>query len=177
MSLKSLIVDKGEPLFVSKQEHVFRQGALNQTLYWVKSGLLKAYYVSIDGKEGIKSFIQQGNIIGSLSSAGTGAPCPFSLVALEDCELLRIPFQVIMDATDESHEVANEVIQVLMSLSMRKEQREYEFLTLSAEERYVRLCGRAPELIQKLTQYDIARYLGITPVALSRIRKRIAESA
>ena len=57
---------------------------------------------------------------------------------------------------------------------MKKERREREFLTESAEERYRMLLERSPALFDKVTQKDIARYLGITPVALSRIRKRSA---
>ena len=53
---------------------------------------------------------------------------------------------------------------------MKKERREYEFLCLSAEERYRLLIKRSPDLVRQVTQNEIARYLGITPVALSRIR-------
>ena len=49
--------------------------------------------------------------------------------------------------------------------------------TNGAPERYRLLCERSPELIERLTQKDIARYLGITPVALSRIRARAGDAA
>lgn len=52
-------------------------------------------------------------------------------------------------------------------------------LALSPEENYRQLLAESPDLAQRLTQNDIARYLGITPVALSRIRgrRRRAEGA
>ena len=53
-----------------------------------------------------------------------------------------------------------------------KEQREYEFLQLSAEERYRLVCEQFPSLVQHIPQHQIASYIGITPVALSRIRGR-----
>ena len=52
--------------------------------------------------------------------------------------------------------------------------REYELLCLSAEERYVRHLDNTPELFDLVTQNEIARYLGVTPVGLSRIKKRLA---
>jgi CRP-like cAMP-binding protein len=55
----------------------------------------------------------------------------------------------------------------------RAERREREFLTESAEKRYRILLDRFPELLDKVAQKDIARYLGITRVALSRTRNRI----
>ena len=173
MKLAEFIQQRGAPLEVAKHEIVFYQGDLDDSMYFVVAGLLKAYYISPDGKESIKSFIRAGSIIGSLSAAHQGLPCTFSLVALEQSRLLRIPFAQLLRATHESHTIAEEVIQKLLGLYLRKEQREYDFLSLSAEERYLNICNTDPELIEKLTQNDIAHYLGITPVALSRIKKRL----
>ena len=61
-------------------------------------------------------------------------------------------------------------------ISQKKEQREYEFLNFSAEERYQKFAAENAQLIDHLTQNDVARYLGITPVALSRIKKRTANA-
>ena len=49
-----------------------------------------------------------------------------------------------------------------------------EYLWLSPEERYQRLLLKTPDLLQRVPQKYIATYLGITPVSLSRIRKRIS---
>jgi hypothetical protein len=54
-----------------------------------------------------------------------------------------------------------------------KEQREYEFLQLSAEERYRQFCAERPEHLAQIPQHQVASYIGITPVALSRIRARV----
>jgi len=55
---------------------------------------------------------------------------------------------------------------------MKKEQGEFEFLCMSAEERFCRIAEVSPTLLEKVTQNDLSRYLGITPVGLSRIKKR-----
>lgn len=175
MNFKEFIAQNGTSVTIDQHSYVFRQGFVDETLYFVVSGLLKAYYVSMDGKESIKSFIKPGSTIGSLSSAYQQLPCSFSLVALEETQLIKIRFDALMKATASSHVIAQEMIESLLTLSMKKEQREYEFLTLSAEERYRNLCESDPELVERLTQNDIARYLGITPVALSRIRKRMRD--
>ena len=44
---------------------------------------------------------------------------------------------------------------------------------LSAEARYRLLLDRSPHLLQRAPLYHIASYLGVTPEALSRIRRRI----
>ena len=68
--------------------------------------------------------------------------------------------------------MASAVIDFLLVFAMKKERREKEFLTESAETRYRMLVDQSPGLLDKVRQKDIARYLGITPVALSRIRAR-----
>ena len=152
------------------------QGDDDQSLYHVSSGLLKAYYSSEDGKEFIKSFLLPGDLIGSLNSAVLQGGCSFSLVCLEPAKLIRIPLEVIQQHSRKDLMLANTMIELLIRFSMKKEKREYEFLCLSAEERFAQLLRSTPELVEKVTQNDLARYLGITPVGLSRIKKRVTKS-
>jgi len=173
MTLSQFIDENGKLLKISKHDHVFMQGDPSDSFYFVRSGLLKAYYVNKDGKESIKSFIRTGNMIGSLSAVHRKLPCTFSLIALKETRLTKIRFSELYEVTQKSLSVASEVIDFIFEFSMKKEQREYQFLTLSAEERYKLFCQTEAELSEQLTQNDIARYLGITPVALSRIKARL----
>jgi len=172
MSDKSIFASLGTPLERKKGELLLRQGDADSSIYVVVSGLLKAYYATEQGKELIKSFIQPGEFIGSLIACHTGEPSTFNLMCLEDSVLRRVPYNELASVTKSSPEVAEIIIKSLIELSIKKERREYEFLCLSAPERYALLIQRNPELINRLTQNDIARYLGITPVALSRIKHR-----
>ena len=172
MNILELLKIHGKETKHRKGEHVFKQGELSEFLYFVHSGLLKAYYMSADGKEYVKSFITAGNSICSLTSAFAGKDCSFSLVCLEDSSLTRIPFSVLVEYGDKFHQVSRQVNDMLLEFSMKKEKREYQFLCLSAEQRYRVLMEEQPEILKQVTQIDIAGYLGITPVALSRIKKR-----
>lgn len=58
----------------------------------------------------------------------------------------------------------------------KKEQKESQFLLDHAEKRYLNFKQEYPELESRINQYHIASYLGITPVALSRIRARLKNS-
>jgi len=162
----------GKPIAFRKDDVLFKQGDIDSSIYFVKTGLLKAYYLTFDGKELVKSFIPEGEFIGSLIACRSAEPCTFNLVCLEDCLLLKVPFNNLQAATMSTPEVSASVINALINLSVKKERREYEFLCLSAIERYELFKLRTPNLIDRVTQNDIARYLGITPVALSRIKHR-----
>ena len=56
-----------------------------------------------------------------------------------------------------------------------QERRERELLTLNAEERYRLLVQERPELVSLVPQKDLARYIGVTPVAMSRIVSRVRQ--
>ena len=173
MNFETFIQQYGQPVKAAKNDHLFMQGDKNHHLYSVRQGLLKAYYVSTHGKESVKSFILPGDVIGSLNAVYGNKPSSFNVLCLQDSLLVKIPFDTLYTLTEKDPTLARDMTDILLALAMKKEQREYEFLCLSAEERFRLLMERSPELIAAITQNDIARYLGMTPVALSRIKKRL----
>ena len=175
MEKLELLQNAGQTVARNKHDHIFNQGDIDRNIYWLKSGLLKGYYITLDGKEFVKTFIQPGSFIASMTACYVGEACSFSLVCLQDSELVKVPFETLKEGADQDPEIAALLIDGLLQLSMKKEQREYEFLCLSAEERYRKFKQRYPELLEKITQNDMARYLGITPVALSRIKARVGK--
>lgn len=169
MNLSQLALKHGKTVSYAKNAHVFSQGENNSYLYVVKEGVLKAYYNSIDGKEYIKSFLTPGDTIASLQALN-GDQCSFSLMCIHESTVLRLPYTKVIEFSNKNIETSNSIISLLMSFGMKKEQREYELLCLSAEQRYQKLLARTPNIYELVTQNDMARYLGITPVALSRIK-------
>ncbi|MEP2989147.1 MAG: Crp/Fnr family transcriptional regulator [Parasphingorhabdus sp.] len=173
MNFQDFVSKHGVHLTKNVGEHLFRQGDEDRSLYIVRSGLLKAYYLSGDGKENIKSFILPGSNIGSLVAIYAKQQCTFSLICLQDSELIKLDFDAIYQASKENLEIASPMIDFLLAFAMKKERREYELLCLSAEERYRLLLENMPNIADRVTQNELALYLGITPVGLSRIRKRV----
>lgn len=173
MKLFEYVGKNGRDSIVEAGAHVFLQGEKDRSVYTVKSGLLKAYYTSEDGKENIKSFIMPGSQIGSLAANHAGEPSTFSLTAMRQSKLTAVNFTDLYEASQSDPELASEIVDFLLDFGIRKETREFELLCLSAEDRYKRLLERSPELLDLVTQNEIARYLGVTPVGLSRIKKRV----
>jgi len=173
MNFHELLQIEGITVEMEKGEHVFMQGDLDKSLYFVQSGLLKAYYTSEDGKESVKSFLLPNDIIGSLTSAYSEESCSFSLTTLEPTTLRKIAFEMLYEYSKKDLEIAQNMIELLLHLAMKKERREFEFLCMTAEKRFRKLAETSPTIVEKVTQNDLARYLGITPVGLSRIKKRV----
>ncbi len=173
MDFMALATAEGKCLHKKKGDMLFAQGDRNSAIYWLRSGLLKAYYLTPEGKEFVKSFILEGDIIGSLSSCYANAPCSFSVLCLEDTDVIEIPFATIYRYSQTQPSIASHMIDMLLNFAMKKEKREFEFLCLSPETRYRQLAQNSPALLNRITQNDLAKYLGVTAVGLSRIKKRV----
>jgi len=156
-------------------EHVIRQGEACSDIFVLRAGLVKIYYVTREGKEWVKSFIMDRGVFGSRSAQMAGEGSAFAVVCVEDTSLAAIPYSVFLEASLQDARLMETVFRFNEWLGLKKERREYDLLCRSAEERYRTFVVREAELAGRLTQVDIARYLGITPIALSRIKRRIAE--
>ncbi len=172
MQFNEFLEKHGQRLDIEAGHFVFRLGEHDKSIYLLQGGVLKATYLSEAGTEMIKSFVFPGEIIGSLSSAHWNEKSTFDLIALDHSVLLKLNFGLLYAAAQIDLALARDVIDRLLIYGRQKEQRERELLTLSAEGRYHALLRDAPNVVKSIKQKDIARYLGITPVALSRIRRK-----
>lgn len=173
MRFNEFLTKHGQRLEVTKGSFVFRRGEPEESIFMLQDGILKASYLSDAGTEMIKSFVFPGELIGSLSSAHWNEKSAFDLIALDHSIVLKLSFGLLYDAARKNLELAGDVMDRLLIYGRQKERRERDLLTLSAEGRYHALLREAPTIVTSIKQKDIARYLGITPVALSRIRRKV----
>lgn len=155
----------GEPVFLAGDAHPF--------LYVVIEGLMKAVYETEDGEAWIKSFVQEGQFIASAEALNPGGVASFSLIALEPCVLERIPYATLQALADRDLAWSRVVSRAALAFAARKEKRERELLTLTPEGRYRAFLAETPTLAARIPQKDLARHLGVTPVGLNRIVRRV----
>ena len=92
--------------------------------------------------------------------------------ALENSELLMLLFEDLQRMYEMSYEW-DRLVRYLAEYSYSEQQsRIYSLIALTAQERYEQLVKSRPDFIQRIPQYIIANYLGISPETLSRIRKQ-----
>lgn len=173
MGFDEFLAKHGQRLEVPKGCFVFRRGEPEESIFVLEDGILKASYLSDAGTEMIKSFVFPGELIGSLSSAHWNEQSTFDLIALDHSVVRKLNFSLLYQVARTDLELAGDVMDRLLIYGRQKEQRERDLLTLSAEGRYQALLREAPKIFASIKQKDIARYLGITPVALSRIRRKV----
>ena len=133
------------------------------------SGLLRFYYTDAGGREATKAFRGPGELVAAYAELLDKRPSRTTIEALEDSELLVVRYDRVT-ALYREHACWQELGRVIAEDHYRqRERREQELLLNSATERWQAFIKEQPELAARLPQKIIASYLGITPVALSRI--------
>lgn len=133
------------------------------------SGLAKLTYLTQAGDEWVKSFIVDQGVFGAIESEVSR----FGAVAIEKCTVARVPAGWARDAIEADQQLAAEVATFSRWLIERKQQREEALLCDTVESRYREMLTADAELLERLPQSDIARYLRVTPIAFSRIKRRV----
>jgi CRP-like cAMP-binding protein len=155
---------------VSTSDVLLRAGEVSRFAIFVRSGLLREYYVDDEGRVATRRLCVEGEFSGSLADLLSGAPSMTWIEALEDGELLLLPWAVF-DALTRVHPPLQALARrIAEDLYLRKCRREFEMLTLPAATRYARFREEHPSLDARLARHVVASYLGITPVHLSRLR-------
>jgi CRP-like cAMP-binding protein len=157
---------------VPKKHFLVKEGEVTREIYFIKKGILRLLY-NKDGED-ITAFIFQENLFASaFSSFLEQKPSIQELEALEDCDLL------VMQRADlyklyETIPKFNTFTRILAEQRFIHAQRVVSSHILkSPEQRYQDYAKENPGILQRVPQHIIASFLGITPVSLSRIRKRL----
>lgn len=153
--MKSIPVTKGQILQGS--------GELNTKVFTVVSGLLRSYTIDQKGKEHIYMFAPENWIIGD--NCEVTVPCDLFIDALEDSIIIE---------TEKDVSKQNPNLKSLFNRLAVLQKRIIMLMSSPAVERYEHFVQTYPDIIQRVPQKMIASYLGITPEALSRVRKEIS---
>lgn len=168
-------IHHGRPRTYEKGEIFLREGDACTELMFVDEGCFR-YFVTNEGDEFTKDFcVDDSNpLCTGFASFVTGAPSLINIDALEKSSVLvwQRDYVVELFATMPWIAFSRRIAEMLF---VRKEKREISLLKDSAEARYLLFVADFKNVMQRVQQYHVASYLGITPESLSRIRRRIAK--
>ena len=170
-TLKSFFIPKK----VRKRQYILNAGDVCQYITLVEKGLLRSFTVDDDGNEHVVQFASEGWWVSDVGSFVSGKDALYNIEALEDSELLHLTRQG-MDELLIQLPVMERFFRLLMQNNIIALQRRVvAYMSLSAEEKYLKLMEVAPDIMNRASQQHIASYLSITPETLSRIRKKVSE--
>jgi CRP-like cAMP-binding protein len=163
-----------QPRRVPARTLLQRAGEPVEHVSFVLLGLIRMFYVGEGGVERTKGFRAEGELVCSYAAALRDAPSQQFIEALEPCELLTA-YRPAFAQLCAGHPAWTAVIGAMTErLFLSEERRHRDLLTQDAATRYRAFVAERGALAARLTQRQIAAYVGVSPEALSRIRAALA---
>ncbi len=160
-----ITLEAGKPLI--------KAGESPKKIYLLISGMMRVYLSSEEGKEFNKKFFLPLSFVASLTALITKETSRLTYETLTDCKLYELNFDAFMDLVNNDLSISKLYIKALENIFMEYEKRQLELISMDATQRYLALKKEILDIDTLIPQYQIASYLSITPVQLSRIRKKI----
>lgn len=157
---------------LKKGEILVEKGEFQNQFFFLQSGIARAFIVDNNGKEFTRSLFTAGMPIAPMRAMLTNSKTSLIFDCLTDCEIYYGDFLAFFERTKTDLNTATIYNRMLENAYLSMEERVFE-LTLSAQEKYEKLKTRIPQIDNLIPQYQIASYLNITNVQLSRIRKKM----
>ena len=159
------------PKKLLRGKFLLKPGEQCEHYYFIDKGLLRAY-MKYGGKE-ITTWINPENeITTSIRSMSNNEPSREYIQALEDCDLIVIPFESLRYLYDH-HPVMNQIGRIVLEQYYGDaEDRAFVSRIPNAEMRYNHFLQSRPELANRVPSKYIASYLGMTEETLSRLRRK-----
>jgi CRP-like cAMP-binding protein len=157
-----------------KKTVLLSEGQLCKNISYVHAGALRSYCIDKDGRESTIMFALADWWVTDMFCFLNAQPAMMYIEAIEDSSILQLNKEDF-DRLLLHVPALERFFRILMQNAYTREQlRVIESLTLTAEERYDRFINKYPQVVQQVTQKQIASYLGITPEFLSSIRSKKA---
>jgi CRP-like cAMP-binding protein len=178
------ISDKKDPINRAEIKNIFRvecytkgscfvrEGEIPFKIGFLVQGLVKYYYIDADGNEWIKHFSAEKEFVASYASFLYQTPSLYFIEAIEETTLLSINYDVYINFLQNSFTWNRIARKYTEKIYYEKEIREASFLKEDGSERYHNFFNGHKNIANRLTLKDIASYLGMTAVQLSRIRNK-----
>jgi CRP-like cAMP-binding protein len=157
-----------------KDGFFLRRGETPVRVGYMTSGWLRYFQVGESGREYIRYFCSGGNFVSAQTALINGEPSEFSIQAVESSRLVVFEYREWL-ALMEKEPVWAIIHKAILDKALQgAERRERSLILDDAITRYLGFLEEYPDAEAHLKQYEIASYLGLSPVTLSRIRGRKA---
>lgn len=158
---------------LEKGQFLLKPGTNVKHEYFVIKGCLKAYYLDEKGNKHIIQFAIENWWIGDFDAFHNKIASKLYIEAIEDSKLLSLNYNTLQKIYTEApiFERYFRILTTKAFISQRK--RILSTQEKNTQERYLEFCTSYPNIEDRVPNYDIANYLGVSPENLSRVRKQI----
>lgn len=169
----SIISGKLQMRKVRKKQWLVTPGEYCKTEFFVNKGCFRAYYVDEQGNQHIIKFASEGWWVTDIESLFTGTPATLYIEALEDGEVIVLPRSVQEELYETIPQLNKYFRLVYQKALSNTSARLLRTISGTAEQHYQQFIQQYPDMEQRMPQYMIASYLGVTPEFLSKIKGRL----
>lgn len=169
----SFFASKLEQVRLAKNSTLIKVGEVENHLYFISMGVVRMYLPKEDNDLTF-GFVFEKEFVTAYDSFITQSPSPYQIETLTETVLWKISFQNLQEVykkTEKGNLIGRRMAE---NMYLIKSKREFSLLNKTAEERYYDLFTERPNVMKQIPLKYIASYIGVTPQALSRIRKRIS---
>ncbi|WP_335966802.1 Crp/Fnr family transcriptional regulator [Galbibacter sp. PAP.153] len=168
-----LFASKLKRMEYPKKSVILKRGNIETSLSFIEKGIVRFYIPKIDNDLTF-SFSFANSFVSAYDSFLTQTLSTYNVETITATVLWRLTYNDLQEIY-QTTQIGNTIGRIAgEDLFLKKSKREISLLKNTAEERYLSLFLDRPELIKQIPLKYIASYIGITPQALSRIRKRIS---
>lgn len=158
---------------VKKGEVLLAEGSIGGHAYFVESGLLRFYSIDAQGKEHILQFAPENWWLSDRNDLNSTKPSAYYIDAYENTTVVLLNQDFLQKAASISPAFRTFHDQILQRHIGQLYHRINMLIGSTAKSRYLRFLQSYPNITQRVPQWMIASYLGITPESLSRVRKEL----
>ena len=161
---------------IKRRQFILQEGDVSKLNTFVVEGCFKMYMIDGNGKEHNLQFAIENWWIGDIGSFHTEQPSKLYIEAIENAVILQINKEDQLKLFVE-YPKFNRIFRVITENALVSTQRRIlQNISSTAEERYLDFMERYPHFFNRISNVQIASYLGVTPEFLSTIRKRLVKS-
>lgn len=171
-SLKKEIENRAIFREIPRNHHLLRPEQVSRETFFILKGCVRYYYEK-EGKDITGFFFFENMFGGSVESFYTQTPSLQGLESLEATELVVLTYDAINHFLETSFEFNCFVRKLSLERLAFSQKVIASYILDKPEERYLKLMQAQPQILQRVPQHVLSSFLGITPVSLSRIRKRV----
>lgn len=159
---------------IRKRDYLIKQGEVCKYETFILRGCMRTFTLDDQGNEHVLLLAMEDWWTGDLYSFLTQRPSSYYIEALETCEVAQISKQDLDLLYEQIPKFERFFRILLQNAYIAQQDRIKQNLSMGAEDRYLEFQRRYPQLEQRISQKQIAAYLGVTPVFLSMIRRKWA---
>ncbi|MEO0896123.1 MAG: Crp/Fnr family transcriptional regulator [Bacteroidota bacterium] len=156
-------------------EYLYKEGSRDRTIYFIQKGLVRNYLEKEQGEDVTTWIRWENQLFTNIDELLFEHPSRYFAQAVEPTKTLTINFDLAQEIVSKNPKLEKNRKFVLREILKSTLKHSESFMLYSPEERYLNYIDQYPDIVNRVPDKYIAGILGITPVSLSRIRKRIAQ--